>query len=315
MTPVFTAGHYVDFPNLGWHLPINDVLVQFTLFGNTITIKWYGVLIALGFMLAVLYGLRRVREFGGDPDRLIDVVLICTVMGFVGARLYYVFFCADVKEYLADPISILYIWQGGIGIYGGIIFAFAFGILFCRLKKLPVLGMFDLASLGFLIGQCIGRWGNFFNQEAYGGNTDLPWGMTGDIIATGVNSTTEYDLTLPVHPTFLYESLWCLIGFILLHILSKKAYKFRGQIFCGYLVWYGVGRFFIESLRTDSLMMGTIKSSQLVAILAVIAGIVLYFVFRRRQNALPKTLVTEAPQEENTITESEAKENDNGNAD
>lgn len=286
--------HYIEFPGLGWKFPLNDVLAQFTLFGQTFTIKWYGVCIAVGFLLAVIYGLRRAKEMDIDTDRMIDVVLVCTLVGFLCARLYYVFFCGDTADYLADPASILRIWEGGIGIYGGIIGAFASGILMCRLKKLPVLGMFDLASLGFLIGQGVGRWGNFFNQEAFGGNTALPWGMTGDMIQEGLKGS-GYDTSLPVHPTFLYESLWCLLGFLLLHILSKKAYRFRGEIFCGYLVWYGVGRFFIESLRTDSLMAGTMKTSQLVAVLAVIGGVVMFFILRRRAVSLPKSLTADAP--------------------
>jgi len=149
-----------------------------------------------------------------------------------------------------------------------------------------VLAMFDVASLGFLIGQGIGRWGNFFNQEAFGGNTDLPWGMTGDIIRSGQNGA-GYILTQPVHPTFLYESLWCLLGFVLLHILFKKAYKFNGMLFCGYAVWYGVGRFLIESLRTDSLMTGGLRTSQIVAVVAVVGGAALfsYLYWRYRRTA------------------------------
>ncbi len=289
--------HYIEFPALGWKLPLSDTLVRFDLFGNTFTIKWYGVLIAIGFLLAVMYGLKRAKEFDIDPDRMIDVALVATLMGFVGARLYYVLFSADRDSYLADPLSILRIWEGGIGIYGGIIFAFAFGILMCRLRKVPILAMCDLASLGFLIGQAVGRWGNFFNQEAFGGNTTLPWGMTGDIIAAGTKGI-GYDTSLPVHPTFLYESLWCILGFVLLHILSKRAYKYKGQIFCGYLVWYGFGRFFIEGLRTDSLMAGTIRTSQLVAILAIVGGITLFLLLRRRAIALPKALVAD---EESTL--------------
>ncbi len=288
-----TLAHYIEFPAFGWHLPISDTIAQFELFGNTFTIKWYGVMIALGFLLAVIYGLRRAPQFGINPDKLIDAALVCTVAGFVGARLYYVFFSADVQQYLADPISILYIWEGGIGIYGGIIAAFLTGLLMCRVCKLNTLAAFDLAALGFLIGQGIGRWGNFFNQEAFGANTTLPWGMTGDLIKAGENSITEYDTALPVHPTFLYESLWCLVGLILLHIMSKRAYKFKGQIFCGYVVWYGLGRFFIEGLRTDSLMMGTIRISQFVAIVAVIGGLVLAYILNRRTDALPKALVAE----------------------
>ena len=277
--------HFIEFPNLGWKFEISP-----DVFPNSgFSIKWYGLLIAIGFLLAILYGLRRADQFGVNQDRVIDVAMPTVVLAFLGARLYYILFCGRLEEYLADPITMLYIWKGGIGIYGGIITTFLVGPLMCKLFKVNTLGMFDLASLGFLIGQSIGRWGNFFNQEAFGGNTNLPWGMTGDIIQSGLNGS-GYDLTQPVHPTFLYESLWCLLGFVLLHILSKKAYRVKGQIFCGYMVWYGTGRFLIESLRTDSLMTGTIKTSQLVAILAVALGVGMYAILRRRQVALPKEL-------------------------
>ena len=301
-----TLSHYIEFPGLGWRFALNDTLAEFSLLGGHFTIKWYGVLIALGFLLAVWYGTCRVKEFGINPDRMVDVVLVATLMGFVGARLYYVFFSANTAAYLADPLSILRIWEGGIGIYGGIIFAFLFGILMCRACKVPILAMCDLASLGFLIGQSVGRWGNFFNQEAFGGNTTLPWGMTGDIIASGVNGA-GYDTALPVHPTFFYESLWCAIGFVLLHIWSKRAYRFKGQILCGYMVWYGFGRFLIEGLRTDSLMVGTLRTSQLVAVLAVLGGIGLFVFLRRRSFALPMQI--ETVEENATAEETEEKTN------
>lgn len=298
---------YIEFPALGWHFNISDTLAEFTLFDMEFTIKWYGVIIAVGFLLAMIYGLKRAKAFGIDQDRLIDVALVCTIVAFVGARLYYVVFSPDRAEYFADPISILYIWKGGLGIYGGLIFAFLSGLLMCRLRKVKTIAMFDLASLGFLIGQAVGRWGNFFNQEAFGGNTTLPWGMTGSIIQTGVNGS-GYDTALPVHPTFLYESLWCALGFVLLHILSKKAYKFHGQIFSLYVIWYGTGRFFIELLRTDSLMLGNMKVSCFVAVLAVLGGLMLYLLFRNRALGLSKTLVVAAddrilPADETTAAE------------
>ena len=287
-----TLTKYIEFPALGWHLPLSDELFGFTLFGHTFSIKWYGVCIAVGFLLAVIYGLSHARSFGLDPDKMIDAILVCTLLAFIGARLYYVLFSDQRDAYFADPKTILYIWEGGLGIYGGLIVAFASALIMCRVCKLNTLAMFDIASLGFLIGQACGRWGNFFNQEAFGTNTTLPWGMTGDSIKQGLRGD-GFDPSLPVHPTFLYESLWCLIGFILLHILSKKAYKFKGEIFCGYLVWYGIGRFIIEGLRTDSLMLGTMKVSQLVAVLAVIGGVVLFFILRRRAMSLPAELAAE----------------------
>ncbi len=292
---------FIAFPKLGWRFAIDDTLAKFSLFGQDVTIKWYGVIIALGFLLAMVYGIRRAKQFDIDPDHMIDVALVCTVVGFAAARLYYVLFSADRAAYFENPITILYVWEGGIGIYGGIIGAFACGVLMCKLCKVHLPSMMDLAALGFLIGQSVGRWGNFFNQEAFGGNTDLPWGMTGNLIQAGYNTNadiTGFDPALPVHPTFLYESLWCLLGFVLLHILSKKAYKFRGQVFSLYLVWYGVGRFFIELTRTDSLMLGKMKVSCFVAILTVLLGLMLYTVFHNLQHRSPKTLVSG----ESTIT-------------
>ena len=280
--------HYIEFPNLGWKFNISDTLDL-----GFISIRWYGVLIAIGVLLAILYGLKRAEEFGINPDHMIDVALLTIPVAFVGARLYYVFFSESRAEYLADPISILKVWEGGLGIYGGIIVAFIFGPLMCKLRKVNIWAMFDLTALGFLIGQSIGRWGNFFNQEAFGGNTNLPWAMTGDLIASPLMPNgAGYDPSLPVHPTFLYESLWCILGFILLHVLSKKILsRFDGMIFCGYTVWYGIGRFAIESLRTDSLMAGTLRTSQLVAVIAVLLGVVLFFVLRRYSLSLPKTLI------------------------
>ena len=275
--------HVVEFPGLGWEFTISR---GFEIFG--FEIYWYGVIIAIGVLLAISYGLKRAQNFDIDPDRMIDVALLTIPVAFLGARMYYVFF-KDWASYAADPATILDIRDGGLAIFGGIIVAFVFGPLMCKLKKVKIWAMFDATALGFLIGQGIGRWGNFFNQEAFGGNTDLPWGMTGEIIRSGVNGT-GYDTALPVHPTFLYESLWCLLGFVLLHILSKKLYKFHGMIFCGYMVWYGIGRFLIEGLRTDSLEAGALRISQLVAVMAVILGVVLFLVLRRRAIDLPMEL-------------------------
>ena len=276
--------HQVEFPGLGWEFTISR---GFEIFG--FKIYWYALVIALGLLLAVLYALRHAEEFKLNSDRMMDVALITIPFAFIGARLYYVLFSDRVAEYFANPSTILNIRDGGLGIYGGIIVAFVVGPLVCKLRKVNILSMFDIASMGFLIGQSMGRWGNFFNQEAFGGNTTLPWGMTGDIIRTG-NNGAGYVLDQPVHPTFLYESLWCLLGFILLHVWFKKAYRFKGQIFCGYAVWYGLGRFCIESLRTDSLMSGSMRISQLVAILAVVGGSILFFILRRMAISLPRTL-------------------------
>lgn len=302
--------HFIEFPNLGWKFPVSDTIdLGFT------SIKWYGLLIAVGVLLAILNGLKRAEEFGINPDSMIDVALLTIPVAFIGARLYYVFFSESRAEYFADPLSILRVWEGGLGIYGGIIVAFTFGPLMCKLKKVNIWAMFDLTALGFLIGQSIGRWGNFFNQEAFGRNTNLPWAMTGDIIQNG-HLDLVYDHTQPVHPTFLYESLWCLLGFLVLHLLSKYMLsRFDGMIFCGYMMWYGTGRFFIEGLRTDSLMAGTMRTSQLVAVIAVTLGAVLFFVLRRYAISLPKTLVVAVTEEAEETHPQPTEEETHGTAD
>lgn len=286
---------YVSFPALGWEFNISKEIYSFTIGGNEFSIRWYGVLIAIGFLLAVVYAYRRANEFRISKDAMTDVVLVCTLFAFVGARLYYVIFSADRAAYFGDPLSILRVWEGGLAIYGGVIGAFVTALWMCPLKKVDTLRMFDLAAPGFLIGQAIGRWGNFFNQEAFGGNTTLPWGMTGNIIGSPYANATGYEPTQPVHPTFLYESLWCLLGLLLLHIVSKKAYRFRGQLFSLYIMWYGTGRFFIEQLRTDSLYVGTMPVSCLVAAVSVIGGLVLYFVLKNRDARSPKDLFADEP--------------------
>lgn len=286
---------FVSFPELGWRFNISQEIYSFTIGGHEFSIRWYGLLIAIGFLLAVVYAYRRANEFRLSKDAMTDVVLVCTLFAFVGARLYYVIFSEDRAAYFNDPLSILRVWEGGLAIYGGVIGAFVTALWMCPLKKVDTMRMFDLAAPGFLIGQAIGRWGNFFNQEAFGGNTTLPWGMTGSIIGSPYANATGYDPTQPVHPTFLYESLWCLLGLALLHIVSKKAYRFRGQLFSLYIMWYGTGRFFIEQLRTDSLYIGTMPVSCLVAAVSVVGGLVLYFVLKNRDARSPKDLFADEP--------------------
>ncbi len=280
--------HWVAFPKLGLHFTVPQSLVQFSLFGMEIDIRFYGVLIATGLLLAVLYAHVQAPKLGIDRDRMFDVVLGAAVVAVLCTRLYYVLFSGNLDYYLQNPAKILAIWDGGLGIYGGIIGAFVSGFLLCRWRKVETLALFDLAGIGFLMGQGLGRWGNFFNQEAYGGNTDLPWGMTGDIIQRGVNGVVE-DQMAPVHPTFLYESLWCLLGVLVMHLMFKKCYKFKGQIFASYLIWYGAERLFVESLRSDSLYLGPFRVSQLVAVAAIALGIVLLIVLSKRAKAKKET--------------------------
>ena len=262
----------IRFPKLNLEFTVHST--AFTVFGASVT--WYGVLITIGMMLAMIYGFARMRKFGIDSDRAIDGVIGGVIGAIIGARAYYVLFHLD--EYSGNWKSIFNIRQGGLAIYGGIIGALLVGSIVCKLRRVRLLPMFDLTALGLLIGQCIGRWGNFTNHEAFGSNTENIFGMHSERIRNWMinnGSGQNLDIDKPVHPCFLYESAWCLLGFLLLHLISKKWRKFDGQIFLMYIVWYGAGRFFIESLRTDSLYLGTIKISQAVALISVVAGLVL----------------------------------------
>jgi len=255
------TNYIIDFAGLG--IKINPP-AGFTI--GSFEIRFYGLIIALGLVLAVVYSLRRREQFGLSEDDLMDGVLWIAPFAIVCARLYYCAFEWDM--YKDNPISILYIWEGGIAIYGAVIGA-AIGILIhCKLiKKISVLSVLDLVSIGFLIGQMLGRWGNFFNREAHGGVTDsfLRMGLLNPVTGEG-----QY-----YHPTFLYESLWNFVGFIALHFISKKR-KYDGQVALLYVAWYGLGRAFIEGLRTDSLWWGNFRVSQvLAAVTCVIAVVVL----------------------------------------
>jgi phosphatidylglycerol:prolipoprotein diacylglycerol transferase len=252
-----------------------DPPTHFTVFGRPV--YWYAVIIACGFILAAAYLMWRRKDFGLTQDNILDIFLVSVPCGIVGARLYYVIFNPDGYFGPGELLNILKIWEGGLAIYGGIIAA-AVGIyLFSRRRKIPLGVLFDVGGLGLLIGQTIGRWGNFINREAYGGETDLPWKM-------GLTTGNE---TVYVHPTFLYESLWNLVGFILIHIFSKKYRKYDGQLFLMYVAWYGFGRFFIEGLRTDSLYLfhTDIRTSQLVAALSF--GAAIYFLLRNHLRKIP----------------------------
>ena len=258
----------VAFPKMGIEFHINSV--AFTIFG--FEIRWYGVIIAFGLLLAMLYGFKRMKEFGLDSDRAIDCVLGGIVGGIVGARLYYILFDSD--NTLADFFKIR---QGGLAIYGGLIGALLVALLIAKFRKVKILPLLDIASLGFFIGQGIGRWGNFVNKEAFGSATEMPWGMaTATVQDTLGNGTGAVVLA---HPCFLYESLWCIAGFVLLHFYSKKR-RFDGEVFLLYSAWYGLGRFFIEGLRMDSLYLGRLRISQLVAALCVVVSLTIFFIQR-----------------------------------
>jgi len=247
----------ISFPSLG--IEVNPGR-GFTL--GPLNIHYYGLIIALGLVLAVMYACRRSKQFGLKEEDILDGVLCVTPFAIVCARAYYCIF--SWEQYADDPISVLYIWQGGIAIYGGVIGAILGVIVFCRVKKIKIATVLDLLMLGFLIGQSIGRWGNFFNREAFGAETTsfLRMGLTNTV--TGV--TTYY------HPTFLYESLWNGVGFIILHFVSKHR-KYDGQVALGYAAWYGLGRCIIEGLRMDSLWWGPFRVSQLLAGISCVAAV------------------------------------------
>ncbi len=249
----------ISFPGLG--LEFNPSRVAFNLFGKDV--YWYGIIIAVGFLLATAYIMRRSREFGLTDDHVLDAMFCAVPTAIVFARLYYCVFYWEL--YADDPISVLYIWEGGLAIYGGVIGAALALIVFCKVKKMPVLPVLDLAGMGLIIGQMIGRWGNFVNREAHGAETTSFLRMG---LEDSFGSVTYY------HPTFLYESLWNLVGFILIHFISKKR-RFDGQIFAMYVAWYGLGRVWIEGLRTDSLYLFStgIRVSQLLAGVSCVAAI------------------------------------------
>ena len=254
----------ISFPGLG--LSFNPSRVAFSI--GSKPIYWYGIIIAAGFLLAVYYAMKRADQFGLTQDNIIDMLICAVPLAIIGARAYYCLFSWNL--YKDDPIRVLYIWEGGLAIYGGVIGAVIGLFIYTKVKKVKTSAMLDIGGLGLLIGQSIGRWGNFMNREAFGAQTNsfLRMGLT------DANGATIY-----VHPTFLYESVWNAIGLLILHFYSKRR-KFDGQIFLMYLGWYGLGRMFIEGLRTDSLYVGSsnLRVSQLLAGICFL-GVVIFLVY------------------------------------
>ncbi len=268
----------VEFPGLGWKFDVYANLLEVPVGDGTFTIQFYGAIIAFGIILAALFGGRKAYTWKMSLDSMLDVLIYGMIGAVVGARLYYVIFQWDYyKDNLGDIIKI---WEGGLAIYGGIIGGILVAFLVCKKTGLNFIKLLDLIGMSLLIGQGIGRWGNFTNQEAFGTNTTLPWGMTSDKIVAYINNNQadfirngiEMDPNLPVHPTFLYESLWCLLGFVVLYIVCQKFYKFDGQLFLGYGIIYGIERTIVEGLRTDSLYIGdtTLRASQVLSLAIVV---------------------------------------------
>lgn len=282
----------VQFPGLGLDLTFPNAIDI-----GPIHIAFYGALIATGLILALVYAFRTFRKVGVDPDKAIDCILGGVVGAVLGARLYFVAFSWDsygldfssFEAFWKSFVKIFAIWEGGLAIYGGLIGGLLVGVIIARHYKICVNALLDIVGVGFLLGQGIGRWGNFFNVEAFGSNTTLPWGMTGPDIVAYLTKEQEslaaigvtVDPNMPVHPCFLYESLWCLLGFFLLAKYMKHR-KFDGEVFLMYLAYYGAERAIVEGLRTDSLMFGAIRVSQLLAIVLVFAAVLTILIIRNK---------------------------------
>lgn len=310
----------IQFPKLGWTFHIAPT--AFSVGG--IDIQWYGVIIVTGLILALLYVLPRMKRFGLDADRAIDAIIGGVIGGIIGARVYYVLLRWD--EYKGDLKAIFNTRNGGLAIYGGLIGAILVGLVICKVRKVKMLPMLDIVSLGFLIGQGIGRWGNFVNQECFGSNTDWLLSMTGGRIQNtiieqtslggemNINGNATMMWNMGVHPCFFYESMGCLLGFLVLSFWSKRR-KYDGQIFLMYLAWYGTVRFFIEGIRTDSLMAGSLKFSQMVSAVLVVASVIIQLVMLSKRKRDPEscTLYADTEESKKLLEESLLKRRDSKN--
>lgn len=271
--------NYITFPNLGLEFHINRIAIQI----GFISIYWYAIAIITGILLGLLMASHIAKKENVNVDVIYDVLLYGLPSAIICARIYYVAF--NFSQYQDNLVDVFKINEGGIAIYGAIIGAVASSYIYTKAKKLNILQIFDIGSFGLIIGQAVGRWGNFVNQEAFGGNTNGLFSMSGNLIKETLvdlqNSGVNINPDIGVHPTFLYESVWNLFGLLVLLFIHKRK-KFQGQIFFSYLIWYGIGRFFIEGLRMDSLMLYNFRISQIVAVFSVvISGIVLYYLSKK----------------------------------
>lgn len=303
----FTDYTAVRFTGIDHIFDVYSTFCEFSLFGKEFSIKFYGVIIAFGFLLAVLFGGRMAYKWKLDLNKMLDILLFGTIGGILGARLYYVLF--EWEYYRVHLAEIPQIWHGGLAIYGGLIGGILAAYFTCRHNGLNFLKLLDLAGMSFLIGQGIGRWGNYANQEAFGTNTEGFLGMSSakvtdyiyahesEFLAKGITM----DPSLPVHPTFLYESIWCIFSFFVLYLICKKAYKFSGQLILCYGILYGAERAVVEGLRTDSLYIGStsLRVSQVLSLVLALAclAILIIKLVQLKKNPVPYTPVEELPPE------------------
>ncbi len=293
--------HKIGFPGLG----IKDFdldPIAFSIFG--LDIAWYGIIITLGIACAIIYAYFRGKQEKMVLDDLLDIAFAAVIPGIIGARIYYVFF-----DYLKNPqkyksfFDIINIRGGGLAIYGGLIFGIIGCIVMLRIKHMRILKFLDCIAPGVMLAQAMGRWGNFFNAEAYGAETSLPWRM---------RITFPWGAVTEVHPTFLYESLWNLVGFIVINTLLYKRKKFDGQIFAIYVSYYGLGRMFIEGLRQDSLYAGSIRISQIFALFCLVAGLawLIYCTVARRDLSPANCIYYEGSLKYNNVMNIEREDSD-----
>ncbi|NLM18943.1 MAG: prolipoprotein diacylglyceryl transferase [Clostridiaceae bacterium] len=276
---------YVSFPGLGiYSLPIDRVAFSFNLGDQKINIYWYGLIIAAAFLVCFLLAVKQAPKYGIKSDHIVDTALLIMILAIIGARLYYVIFSWD--EFSDDLMRIFQTRHGGLAFYGGLIGGIIALVIITKRKKINLIHLADFLAVYVPLGHAIGRWGNFFNQEAFGTNTDLPWGMYSEQTYQYLSQYGDkYAPLSPVHPTFLYESIANILIFIILYQIRKNSKK-RGETLAWYFILYGIVRFGIEGLRTDSLFIGntTIRASQALSLLFVILGvIVLVYISRRKQ--------------------------------
>ena len=276
---------HVSFPGLGiYDLQVNRIAFSFEIGGTEINIYWYGILIAIAFLIGIVLAVRQAPQFGLKGDDVIDILLWVIILSLVGARLYYVIF--SWEDFSGNLLKIFQTRDGGLAFYGGVIGGVLGVFIGSKLKKINLMYLLDFFAVYLPLGQAIGRWGNFFNQEAFGTNTILPWGMFSEGTYQHLANLGEgYAPLTPVHPTFLYESIANIIIFVILyHIRSKsKESKETGRVTGFYFVLYGLVRFFVEGLRTDSLYIGqtSIRVSQLLSLILVFVGIALIVLAKR----------------------------------